>query len=74
VHNIEEANMKKILLSLTGIIVLLGCDGGQQSESLDSDQIRQVSSICNEFEDPDMKRQCLIDAFGSAAVTGRSSN
>ena len=66
--------MNKILLFLTGIIVLQGCDGGQQTQTLDSDQIRQVNSICNEFDDPDMVRQCLIDAFGSAAVTGRSSN
>ena len=44
------------------------------NDDLSSDQIRQANAICNEFDDPAMVRQCQIDAFGSAAVTGRSSN
>ena len=64
------------LLFIGLFIFLTSCSDSTNSTSndLSSDQIRQVNSICNEFDDPDMKRQCLIDAFGSAAVTGRSSN
>ena len=64
------------LLFVGLFIFLTSCSDSTNSTSndLSSDQIRQVNSICNEFDDPDMRRQCLIDAFGSAAVTGRSSN
>ena len=64
------------LLFIGVFIFLTSCSdsSNNSNDDLSSGQIRQVNSICNEFDDPDMKRQCLIDAFGSAAVTGRSSN
>lgn len=55
-------------LALLGMLTIIGCS--ESNDELSGDQIRQVIDICREFEDPDIERRCLIDAFGSAAVTG----
>ena len=59
-----------VLLIIT--LILTACS--DSDEGLTNGQVKEVVNICGEFNDKALKKQCLIDAFGCAAVTGVSGD